>query len=136
MTIGPAPMIRMLAMSVRLGIGAHQRDEAREQIMAVLRAGTGLRVVLDRKDRPVDDAQPLIAAVEQRDVGRLDILGQALRIDDEAVVLAGDRDPAGGKLFDRVVGAAMAARHLVSAPAERKSQQLMAKANAEDRLPR
>ena len=32
-------MIRMLSMSVRLGIRRHQRDEPLEQIMAVARAG-------------------------------------------------------------------------------------------------
>src|ERR1700730_17361411 len=53
----------------RLG---HRVDEALEQVMAVLRAGAGLGMVLHRKHRQVPQLQPLVAAVEQGDMGRLD----------------------------------------------------------------
>src|ERR1700730_9043603 len=46
----------------RLG---HRVDEALEQIMAVLRAGARLGVVLHREDRQIFQLQPLVAAVEQ-----------------------------------------------------------------------
>src|SRR5437667_1102269 len=108
MMIGPAPMIRMLSISVRLGILAHERDKALEQVMAVLRAGAGLRMVLDREYWFSDQAQPFVGPVEEREVGRLDEPGQALRVDDKAMVLAGDLDLAGAQILYRVIGAAMA----------------------------
>ena len=83
-------------------------DEALEQVVAVAGAGGGFGVVLDREGRPVLDPQALVGAVEQRDVADLDVLGQGLGVDHEAVVLAGDLDPAGGQVLDRVVGAAVA----------------------------
>ena len=89
----------------------HQVDEAVEQVVAVLRAGRGFGVVLHREDRLVLQAQAFVGAVEQRDVRRpRRPAGSASGIDDEAVVLAGDLDLAGGEVLDRMVGAAMAAR--------------------------
>src|SRR6516162_3258829 len=134
MTIGPAPMIRMLSMSVRLGILVHEPGKALEQIMAVVRAGARLRVVLDREDRLADHPQPLIGLVEERQVRRLDAVGQAFRVDDKTMVLAGDLDLASQQILDRMVGAAMAARHLVGRAAERQRQELVTEADAEDRL--
>jgi len=135
MTIGPAPITRMLLMSVRLGIRlflalalVDHVDEAIEQVMAVGRAGRGLGMVLDREGRLVGAAQALVGAVEQRDVRDLGALRQRLRNDAEAVVLRGDLDLARGQVLDRLVGAAMAALHLARLAAERKRQDLMAQA--------
>ena len=44
-------------------------EEAREQVVAVVRAGRGFGVVLHREDRLAVDAEAGIGAVEQRDVG-------------------------------------------------------------------
>src|SRR5271168_2637216 len=134
MTIGPAPMIRMLSMSVRLGILVHQPGKALEQIMAIVRAGARLRVVLDRKDRLADHPQPFIGLVEEREMSRLDAFGQAFWVDDKPMVLAGDLDLAGLQILDRVISSAVTARHLVGPAAERQRQQLVAEADAEDRL--
>src|SRR6266446_2222595 len=136
MMIGPAPMIRMLSISVRLGIFAHQSDKALEQVMAVLGAGARLRVVLDRKYRLSEDPQPFVGLVEEREVGRLDEPRQAFGVDDEAMVLTGDLDFAGAQILYRVIGAAMAARHLEGPAAERQRQQLVTEADAEDRRAR
>src|ERR1700736_2084798 len=136
MMIGPAPMIRMGSISVRLGIFAHQRDKALEQVMAVLRARARLRVVLDRKYRLPEDPQPFVGLVKEREGGRLDEPWQAFGVDDEAMVLTGDLDFAGAQILYRVIGAAMAARHLQGPAAERQRQQLMTKADAEDRRAR
>src|ERR1043165_2269386 len=140
MTIGPAPMTRMLLMSVRLGIRLFAAlalvdhvDEAIEQVMAVGRAGRGLGMVLDREGRLVGAAQALVGSVEQRDVRDLGALRQRLRNDSEAVVLRGDLDLARGQVLDRLVGAAMAPLHLARLAAERQRQDLMAKADAEQR---
>src|SRR5262244_2974667 len=95
----------------------HQADEALKQIMAVLRAGRGFRVILHGKDRAILHAETFVAAVEQRDVRDLDIGRQRFRDDDEAVVLAGDLDLAGGEVLDRMISTAMAALHLLGAAA-------------------
>src|SRR5215813_7183011 len=95
MTIGPAPMIRMLSISVRLGILAHQSDKTFEQVMAVLRAGARLRVVLDGKYRLPEHPQPFVGLVEEREMGWLDESRQAFGVDDNTVVLTGDLDLAG-----------------------------------------
>src|SRR5439155_16471151 len=127
MTMGPAPMIRMLSISVRLGISGHQPNKALEQVMAVLRTRARLRMVLDREHRLANDPQSLIGLVEERKMGRLDRSRQALGVDDKAVVLAGDLDLVGQQIFDRVVRAAVAARHLSRPAAERQRDQLVAK---------
>src|SRR5215469_9848475 len=132
MTIGPAPIMRMLSISVRLGILIHQRDKPLEEIMAVLRARARLRMVLDRKHRLSDHPQSFIRVVEQREMGGFDPLGQTLGVDDEAVVLASDLDLAGHEVLYRVIGAAMAPRHFAGGSTERQRQQLMTKADAEN----
>src|SRR5207248_3052096 len=98
------------------------------------RTGARLGMVLHREDRLALDPQPFVAAVEQRDMGDDDVTRQALGHHDEAVVLAADLDPAGLEVLDRMVGAAMAARHFRRPAAERQRQELMAEADAEERL--
>src|SRR6516162_555127 len=134
MTMGPAPMIRMLSISARLGILGHQRDKPLEKVMAVLRAWTRLRVVLDREYRLADDSETFVGVVEQRPMGRLDPVRPALRIDDEAVVLAGDFHRPCQQILDRMIGAPVTALHLACRGAERQGQQLMAEANAKYRF--
>src|SRR5260221_14707726 len=65
----------------------HCGDEAVEQVVAVLRAGGGLGVVLHREDRLAGYRQALERAVEQRDMGGLDAGRQRIRQHREAVVL-------------------------------------------------
>ena len=110
MTIGPAPIIKMLSISVRLGIFVHQRDKPFEEVMAVLRAGARFRMMLDRKHRLADDPQSLIGLVEKRQMRGLDTSRQAIGVDDEAAVLAGDLDRAGKHILDRMIGTAMPSR--------------------------
>src|SRR5512135_2887638 len=103
----------------------HQVDEALEEIVAVLRAGARLRVILDGEDRLARAAQTLVAAVEERGVRDLDIRRQALGQHAEAVILAGDLDLAGGEVLDGMIGAAMPDRHLARAPAEGEGEELV-----------
>src|SRR5215475_10145561 len=98
MMIGPAPMIRMLSMSVRLGNSAarhlaaqrflrlpqlrlqpaqHEVVEALEQGLQVVRAGTRLVVALEAESRLVLEGDALERAIEQRAVRRLHRLRQA-----------------------------------------------------------
>src|ERR1700761_6379060 len=91
--------------------------ELLEQIVAVLRAGAGFGVVLDREGRLVGEAKPCEAAVEQRDVGGLSIGGERVGVHREAVVHAGDLDAAraldAADALHRMVRAAMTPVHLV-----------------------
>ena len=61
-----------------------QVDEAGEQIMAVLRAGRGLRVVLHREYRFALDGEAAVGAVEQRNMGLDDVFGQRVPVDGKA----------------------------------------------------
>src|SRR5499433_4071314 len=112
MMIGPAPMIRMLWMSVRFGTGSpsaralaqvllgelqlrlqaaqHHMIEALEERLQVVRPGARLRVPLEAERRVVGEGEALQAPVEERAVGRAHILRQRRLIDREAVILAGD----------------------------------------------
>src|ERR1700704_6800491 len=94
MTIGPAPMMSTLLMSVRLGTLAlvHHLCEAIEEISDVVRPGARFGMPLETERRPVGAREPLQAAVEQRYVRRFQIRGERVLVDREAVVLAGDDD--------------------------------------------
>ena len=60
--------------------------------------------------------------------------GQRVGIDREAVVLAGDRDRAGGEVLDRLVAAVVAELELAGLAAQREPEQLVAEADAEHRV--
>src|SRR5919107_1609633 len=87
-----ARKVRWSAMSGSL----HQAGEPLEQGMGVVRAGGGLGVVLDREGRHLQALKALDDAVVGVGVGDLDAGREAVAVDREAVVVAGDRDPAGG----------------------------------------
>src|SRR5690606_14936096 len=108
-------------------------EEAVEERRRLVRPGCRLRVVLGREDRLALDGEPLERAVVQVQVGRPDAGGQALRIDREAVVLAGDRDLAGDQVLDRLIAAVVAELQLEGAPAQREPEELVPEADAEDR---
>src|ERR1700746_3322210 len=120
MTMGPGPMIRMLSISVRLGISAHQPDEMLEQVMAVLWTGACLWVVLHREDRLAHDPKPFVALIKRGKMGRLNTFGQAFRVDDKTMILAGDLHLASPQILDWVIGTTMAAFHFAGLPAERQ----------------
>src|SRR5688500_15124456 len=94
MTMGPAPMIKTLLMSVRFGI-AHQPGEAVEQVAHVVRPGACFRMPLKTERRSVRAREALEGTVEERHVGRLQIGRKRSRIDGKTVVLAGDHHLAG-----------------------------------------
>src|SRR5580698_2414424 len=118
MMIGPAPMIRMLWMSVRLPTllaAAHghlqlrlqaAQDEVIEQLeqrLEVVRSGARLGVPLETECRAVLEGDALQRAVEQRAVRRPDVVRQRRLIDGEAVILAGDEDAAAVQVLHRMV---------------------------------
>src|SRR5690349_9556197 len=130
MTIGPAPMIKMLLMSVLFGI-FHHLLESIEQISDVARARASLRMPLKTKRRSVSARQSLQRPVEQRNMRCAKVGGDGLGIHREAVVLAGDDDLAGVQVLHRVVGAVMAELHLHGLRARSEAHQLVAQADAE-----
>src|SRR3954465_15110871 len=71
MTIGPEPRIRMRWRSSRLGMRGDPLEEPVEQVERVVRAGSGLRVVLDRAAGDVEQLEALDRAVVEVDVAEL-----------------------------------------------------------------
>src|SRR5687767_10898414 len=135
MTIGPAPMIRMDLMSVRLGtlLLLHRFHEALKEVVDVLRARARLRMTLEAERRTVGQLETLEAAVEQRDVSHLRVLWQRRRIDRKTVILARDHHAAGVQILHRMVRPVMAEFHLDGLRADRESEELVAEADAEER---
>src|SRR5512141_1904620 len=105
MTMGPAPMIRMLFKSVRLGMVGHQLDKSVEQITHVVRSGAGFGVSLKAEGGRVGARDALQRTVEQRNMGAANIRGERRCIHRKAVVLAGDRNASAVEVFHRMVGA-------------------------------
>src|SRR5690606_17653621 len=142
MTMGPAPMMRMLWRSVRLGIlcsgslsaGAfHQRDELVEQVADVAGPRAGFRMPLETERRPVRPGKALDRTVEEGAVRDLQVGRQAVRGHREAVVLAGDHHPAVALVAHRMVRPVVAELHLLRAGAAGEGEYLVAEADAEDR---
>src|SRR6185312_13729441 len=159
MMIGPAPMMRMLFMSVRLGTevlsragsataglaaclflglaklglkpAQHQVIEALEERLQIVRARTRLRVALEAECRPVLEGEALERAVEERAVRGAHVGRQSRLIDGEAVILTGDEYSPGIQVLHRMVGAVMTELHLHGASAARQSQDLMAETDTE-----
>ena len=110
-----------------------------------MRACCGLRVVLHGECGDVHALQAFDHVVVQIDVGdehlavlavfkrRVDLLADR-GVDREAVVVGGDLDLAGGQILDRLVDAAVSELELVGAEAECAAEQLVAKADAEERV--
>lgn len=96
-------------------------------------------MVLDTEGPLAPNADPAIGAVEQRDMGLLDIVRQGFTVDGEAVVHAGDLDEAFALApftpdpLDRVIGAAMALEHLGRFRASRNAEHLMPQTDTEQR---
>src|SRR6266853_3417515 len=137
MTMGPAPMMSTLLMSVRLGTPAllHHLYEAIEEIPDVVRPGTGFGVPLEAKRWPVGACEALPAAIEERYVGGLEVRRERVRVDRKAVVLAGDDDRSPFQVFYRVVCAVMPELHLHGPGSGCEAHKLVAQADPESRNP-
>ena len=79
-------------------------------------------------------AKALDRVVVEVQVRHFQIVGQRFGLDRKAVVLRGDLHPAAVPVHHGLVGAAMAELQLVGLRAAGQRQQLMAQADAEDRL--
>src|SRR3954451_15652373 len=132
MTIGPAPMMRMLFRSLRFGI-AHQRGKAVEQITDIVRPGASFGMALEAEGWAIGSCDPLKGTVEERDVRRPQVGAQGCRVDGEAMVLAGNPHLAGIQILHRVVGAVVPELHLKGLRARSEAHELVTEADAEDR---
>ena len=107
--------------------------EVAEEVVGIVRAGGGFRVVLDAEERERLVAQAFERLVVEVDVGELDLVGvDGVGIDGEVVVVGGDFDFAGGVVANGMVAAVMAELELVGFAAEGESAELVAQADAED----
>ena len=129
--MGPAPMMRMLCMSVRFGISVffHQGDEAIKEWSDIVRAGAGFGVALETKRRFVGARQTLQSVVKEADMGRAQVRRQGTFIHCKAMVLAGNGDTTTIQILDRMVGTMVAELHLEGFCARRQGHDLVAQAN-------
>src|SRR5579863_7078098 len=135
-------MTRTDLRSSRRGMAAsllHEHAKLTEQVVGVVRAWRGLRVVLDREHRGIQQPQSLDDAVVEVAM-RDDRLAERRAerpivrcLHGEAVIVAGDVDTAGAQVLDRLVDATMAESELVGAQAQGAAEDLAAQADAEDR---
>src|SRR6266571_1362616 len=119
---------------IRSSSSLHQVDEAREEIVGIVRPRRGLGVVLDGEDGQLAVAHPLGRPVVEVGV-RLDEPGllHRLRVHGEAVVLRGDLDAPGQEVLHRVVRAVVAELELEGLSSEGQTEDLVAEADAENR---
>src|SRR5829696_10530853 len=126
-----ARKVRCSATSVLL----HEGGEPLEQRVGVMRPWGGLGVVLDREGGHVQAFQALDDAVVGVGVGDPGVPREAVAVDREAVVVAGDGDPAGGQLDHRLVDPPVAELEPDRAAAHGLAEELVAEADAEHRHP-
>src|SRR5688572_30190095 len=98
-----------------------------------MRSGGGFRMILDRKDRQGFVSQPGDCVVVEVDMRHLNFSGKGVGVDSEAVIVRCDLDLSGSQILDRLIAAAMTEFEFVRFAAECRTDQLMAKTDAEYR---
>src|SRR6516225_8263251 len=96
-----------------------------EKVRGVMRTGCSLGMILHAEDRQFLVPHPLDCAVVQVDVCYFNVGRERLSIDDEAVVLCGDRHSSAAQIFYRLVGAAVAEFQFECRSAKGESENLM-----------
>lgn len=109
-------------------------EEPLEEIVAIVWAGGGFGVVLDAEGRKLAMVEAFDRVVIEAAVGDLQVVGERFFLDGEAVVLRRDLDRAGFKILHGVVRTAMTELELERLRAAGQTEQLVAEADAEDRL--
>src|SRR5713226_1630904 len=149
MMIGPDPIIKIFLMSLRFGIFSretfsasrtawlgeflHQIRELREEIVRIVRAGRGFRVVLHAEEGQFLVAHALVGVIVQIDVRDFHIARRKrVRVDAEAVILGGDFYLFGQEIFHRMIRAVMPELQFKGLPSQGQPANLMPKANPEN----
>ena len=113
--------------------GRHHVNEAIEEIPGVMGTGAGFGVVLDGENRFRGVTKALERTIVEIDVRWLGPDGgEAVCVNCEAMVLAGDLNFAGVEILHGLIAATMAELEFVRLSSQRQAQQLMSQANAED----
>ena len=98
-----------------------------------MRPGAGLGVTLESEGRRAEQFNSLQGVVEQRAVRGAHLLGQALFVHREAVVLAGDHDLFAAQVLHRVIRAVVSELHFHGLRTGGEGQQLVTEADSEHR---
>src|SRR5208283_3247797 len=101
-------LLRRRSPANRSRASPDHRAEIVEEVLAVVRAGGGLGVVLHAEDRQALVPQALEGLIVEVDMAQLDVGWESGGVDREAMILGGDLDLAGRYVPDRMVGAAVA----------------------------
>src|SRR5918998_6563377 len=130
MTMGPDPMMRMLAMSSRRGtLGPRLcRDvlhELLEEVPRVPRTGARLGMVLHAPGPQIPVGEALDGAIVEVAVGQLYAVLQGILVDRETVVLARYLYASRPEVPDGVVGAVVSEGHLVRLATEGEAEELV-----------
>ena len=106
----------------------------------IVRAGSGLRMVLHRKERELAMTNSLYGSVVEIEVGDLERVRSRnpgrISNHSEAMVLSGDEDLIGPQISDWVIAPPVTVRQLRGRPPVGQPDELMSEADAERRKPR
>ena len=107
--------------------------EVAEQVVRIVGAGCGFRVILHAEERQAFVTQAFEGLVIEVDVGKLDVVGvDGVGIDGEVVVVRSDFDLARLVVAHGMIAAVVSELELVRAAAEGETTELVAEADAED----
>ena len=93
-----------------------------EQVLAVVRTGRRLGVVLHRKRRAIGEANSFHRAIVQIEVCDFHIFGEGFGSQRETMVLRGDFDPTGVMMEHGLIGSPMAEFQFVDFAANRQPE--------------
>ncbi len=111
----------------------HQVGELGEEVVRIVRAWRGFGVVLHAEEGSVFVAHAFVGVVVEIQVRDFDVAGgQRVGIDAEAVILRGDFDLVGQKIFYRMIRAVVAEFQFEGFAAQREAAELVAEADAEN----
>src|SRR4029450_4989647 len=134
MTIGPEQMIRILEISVRLGMVLHHLEEFLKEIVRVMWTRRGLGMVLhaERGKRPVLHAlHGLIVEIQMR---HANIRGKAPGIYGESMILRRDLHLVQVGVQHRLISTVVPEFEFERPAAEGEAHDLMTQANSKNRL--
>ena len=112
----------------------HQFGEIAKEVEAIVRTWRGLRVALDGKNGQFSVVQALDAIVVEVEASDFEATWQRVGRNAPAVVFRGDQDPVAGAFLDRLIGPTVPELEALNFRAKSQAENLVAQADAEDRL--